>query len=155
MLGPFPVAGLVRRTRRIGDLSQRQMARRAGVAPSTVARLERGVLTPSLELLQRLLATAGLYVVAVDADGHVIAPMEDREDFTDGAGRRYPAHLDTIVDPGPGDWWGDTYGLCRPPETFHRDRARRDARRRRSQWEVRVAQHRRTPEPPDPRWEVG
>jgi hypothetical protein len=33
------------------------------------------------------------------------------------AERRYPAHLDTVLDPAPGEWWGDRYGLARPPET--------------------------------------
>lgn len=152
MVGQYPVAGLVRRARRVGDLSQRQMARRARVAPSTVARVEKGRLAPSLDLLQRMLASAGLYLVAVDADGHVILPMEDRDDLLDGADRRYPSHLDTIVDPRSGDWWGDPYGLCRPPETFKRDRLNRDGRRRRSQWEVRVAKYRGVPPPPDPLW---
>lgn len=151
MAGRYPIAGLIRRARRIADLSQRQMARRAKVSPSTVARVEAGGLTPSLDLLQRLLGSAGLYLAVVDADGHVILPMEDREDIRDGAERRYPSHLDTILDPKPGEWWADIYGLARPPETFHRDRRYRDEARRRSQWEVRVAQHRGVPPPPDPR----
>jgi hypothetical protein len=74
--------------------------------------------------------------------------MQTWDETLDGAERRYPAHLDTILDPKYGEWWGDVYGLVRPPETFHRDRARRDAQRRRSQWEVRVAKHRGEPPPP-------
>ena len=58
----------------------------------------------------------------------------------DLAGRRLPAHLDTILDPSYGDWWGYRYGLTAPPETFRRSRAYRDYVRRQSQWEVRVAQ---------------
>jgi hypothetical protein len=46
------------------------------------------------------------------------------------------------------DWWAGRYGLARPPETFHRDRDHRDVMRRRSQWEVRVAQLRDVPPPP-------
>ena len=151
-LGPYPIAGLVRRARRIGDLSQRQLANRAKVAPATVGRIEAGTLVPRLDVLQRLLGAAGLFLVVVDANGHVILPMEDRPDLRDGAERRYPSHLDTILDPRPGEWWADIYGLARPPETFRRDRADRDWRRRRSQWEVRVAQHRGEKPPPDPRW---
>jgi transcriptional regulator with XRE-family HTH domain len=151
-VGRYPVAGLIRRTRRIGDLSQRQLANRARVSSSTVGRIEAGTLIPSLDVLQRLLGAAGLFLAVVDADGRVILPMEDREDIRDGAERRYPSHLDTILDPLPGEWWADIYGLTRPPETFHRDRRLRDALRRRSQWEVRVAQHRADRPPPDPRW---
>ncbi|MFY1578776.1 helix-turn-helix domain-containing protein [Verrucosispora sp. WMMD703] len=150
-VGPFPIAGLVRRARRIVGLSQLRMARFAKVSPSTVARVEAGSLTPSLAVLERLLAAAGLYLVAVDQEGRVVLPMEVWDDTRDGADRRYPAHLNTILDPEPGEWWADIYGLARPPETYHRSRADREARRRRSQWEVRVARYRNVPPPPDPR----
>jgi transcriptional regulator with XRE-family HTH domain len=151
-IGGYPIPGLVRRTRRIARLSQRELARQAKVSPATVGRIEAGTLVPSIGVLRRLFETAGLHLVVVDAEGHVILPMEDREDIRDGAERRYPSHLDTILDPRPGEWWGDIYGLLRPPETFHRSRAYRDWIRRRSQWEVRVAKHRGEPPPPDPRW---
>ncbi|MEU4398855.1 helix-turn-helix transcriptional regulator [Micromonospora orduensis] len=147
-VGRFPIAGLVRRARRIVRLSQQQMARFAKVAPSTIGRVEAGSLTPSLAVLERLLGAAGLYLVVVDQEGRVVLPMADREDVHDGADRRYPSHLDTILDPEPGEWWGDIYGLTSPPETYHRSSADREARRRRSQWEVRVAQHRGVPPPP-------
>lgn len=146
----FPAGGLVRRARRIADLSQRQMAGRAGVSPGTVGRVESGTMTPSLAVLQRMLAAAGLCLAVIDHDGHVIQPMEIWDETLDGAGRRYPSHLDTILDPRPGEWWADQYGLARPPETFHRDRRYRDAARKLSQWEVRAAQHRADPQPPDP-----
>jgi transcriptional regulator with XRE-family HTH domain len=148
-VGCYPIAGLIRRARRIADLSQREMARAARVAPSTVGRVESGVMAPTLEVFQRLLATAKLSLVVVDGEGHVVQPMRDIDDVRDGADRLYPSHLDTILDPLPGEWWADTYGLARPPETFWRNRARRDARRLRSQWQVRVKQFRGAPEPPD------
>jgi transcriptional regulator with XRE-family HTH domain len=147
--GLYPIAGLVRRARRIGDLSQRQMARLAQVSPSTVGRVESGAMAPTLDVFQRLLATAGLSLVVVDSTGHVILPMRDVEDTRDGADRHYPSHLDAILDPRPGEWWADSFGLARPPETFYRDRRRRDARRARSRWEVRVKQLRHVPAPPD------
>ncbi|MFJ8688401.1 hypothetical protein [Micromonospora wenchangensis] len=56
--------------------------------------------------------------------------------------------------PAP-DGEGEEHGLARPPETFHRNRAVRDAMRRRSQWEVRVAKYRNVPPPPRvvrPQW---
>lgn len=149
-IGRYPAAGLVRRARRIADLSQRELARRAGLSPSTVARIETGEITPSLGVMQRILDAAGLSLVVVDHEGHVVQPMRDVADMHDGADRRYPAHLDTILDPRPGEWWGDQYGLARPPETFYRDRRRRDACRARSQWEVRVKLFRGVPPPPDP-----
>ncbi|MER7893593.1 helix-turn-helix transcriptional regulator [Micromonospora sp. NPDC094482] len=89
-VGPFPISGLVRRARRMTGLGQRQMARFAKVAPSTVGKVEAGTMTPS-------------------------------------------------------------YGLARPPETFHRSQYDREVRRRRSQWEVRVGKYRNVPPPPDPR----
>ncbi|MFC3501528.1 multiprotein-bridging factor 1 family protein [Micromonospora krabiensis] len=150
-VGPFPIAGLVRRARRITGLGQRQMARFAKVAPSTVGRVEAGTMTPSLEVLERLLGAAGLYLAVVDQDGRVVQPMGDWEDIRDGAGRRYPSHLNTILDPEPGEWWADIYGLARPPETFLRSQHDREVRRRRSQWEVPVAKYRNVPPPPDPR----
>ncbi len=146
------LAGLIRRVRRIADLSQRELAARAGVSAATVNRIETGTLVPRLHTLQRLLDSADLRLVVVDPDGRVVAPMRTWQDLTDDAGRRYPAHLDTVIDPRPGEWWADIYGLARPPETFRRNRAIRDQERRRSQWEMRVAQHRSEPPPPDPRY---
>lgn len=148
----FDLVGLVRTARRRADCSQRELAERAGLSASTVGRIEAGRLNPSLATLRALLAVAGLDLVAVDMRGRLVRPMLDhRDDLRDGAERRYPSHLDTILDPRSGDWWGDRYGLCRPPETFRRDRRRRDAQRARSQWEVRVAQTRHLPPPPTPR----
>ena len=78
------------------------------------------------------------------------------QDTADGADRRYPAHLDTILDPEFGEWWADSYGLARPPETFRRNRAYRDYQRRQSRWEVRSAQLRFAPPPRLPRgWRPG
>ena len=144
----FPIAGLLRRARRMSDMSQRQMARFAKTSPATVGKVETGALVPSLDLFARLLGAAGLYLVVADPDGRVVLPMEVWDETLDGADRRYPSHLDTILDPEPGEWWGDVYGLARPPETFHRSRFLRERERRRSQWEVRVAKYRGVPPPP-------
>lgn len=116
-IGPYPIAGLVQRARRIANLSQRELARRAGLSPSTVGRVESGAIRPTLDALQRMLACAGLHLVVVDADGRVVQPMRVIDDAGDGTNRRYPAHLDTILDPRPGQWWVDQHGLARPPET--------------------------------------
>ena len=152
-VGSYPVAGLVRRARRIADLSQRQLARRAGLAPSTVGRIESGSLTPTLAAFQRILACAGLSLVVVDSEGHLVLPIRGVDATTGARGYRYPAHLDTILDPRSGEWWGDYYGLTRPPETYHRERRRRDEIRAVSRWEVRAKDHRGVwpPEHPDKR----
>ncbi len=147
--GAYPISGLLRRARRIAYLSQRELARRAGVAPSTVARVESGAIVPTLPAFERMLAVAGLRLVVVDDDGHVVAPMRDIPDTRHLGGWRYPSHLDVILDPRSGEWWGDNYGLARPPETFHRDHDRRRAKQWRSAWETRVDRYRSAPEPPD------
>ena len=141
---------MVRRARRIADLSQRELAQRVGVSASTVSRIEAGSLMPSLEMMSRLVAVAELRIVVVDEQGHLVQAMEDLADTRDLAGRRFPSHLDLILDPKEGEWWGDIYGLTRPPETFARDRRWRDWQRRRSRWEVRVAQLRHVPPPRRP-----
>jgi transcriptional regulator with XRE-family HTH domain len=112
-IGPYPVPGLIRRARRIADLSQRATARAAGLSRSTVARVELGDLTPSLDVMQRLLEC-----------------VEARDD----ANRRYPSHLETILDPKEGEWWAEQHGLARPPETFVRNRERRNQMRAFVQW---------------------
>lgn len=149
-IGPDTIPGIVRKVRRRTDLSQRELAQAARVSRSTVARVESGELTPSLGMLVRLLAVGRLALVVTDDQGRVVHPMRVWDDTRDGADRQFPAHLDLIVDPHGGEWWADVYGLARPPETFHRDRRWRDAKRWRSQWEVRVKQFRGVPPPPDP-----
>lgn len=125
-VGLFPIAGLVRRARRLADLSQRQMARRANVSPATVGRAEAGTLVPSVDVFQRLLDSAGLYLVVVDADGRVVEPMEEHPFLVDKAGRRYPSHLDVLLDPEGGDRWFTILGIYRPTESFWRNRRERD-----------------------------
>jgi transcriptional regulator with XRE-family HTH domain len=51
---------LVREARRRAGLTQAQLAERAGTTQSAVARTERGVTTPSLDQLSRLVQAAGL-----------------------------------------------------------------------------------------------
>jgi transcriptional regulator with XRE-family HTH domain len=152
----YPLSGIVRRVRRKADLSQRELAKHAKVSPTLVAAIETGDRTPSLPVLLRLLNAANYQLVVVDADGRLAVPLEVWQDVADGAGRRYPAHLDTILDPEFGEWWADEFGLARPPETFRRNRTYRDYERRRSQWEVRAAQQRFAPRPELPHgWRPG
>jgi transcriptional regulator with XRE-family HTH domain len=136
LLGGYPLSEMVRRVRRTADFSQRELAKHAGVSPGLLGAIESGARTPSLIVLQRILNAANYLLVVADASGRLVAPLEVWQDVRDGADRRYPAHLDTIIDPKYGEWWGDVYGLARPPETFYR-RAKRDWQRRCSQWDVR------------------
>jgi transcriptional regulator with XRE-family HTH domain len=151
-----PLTGILRRVRRKADFSQRELAKHAKLSPSTVAAIETGAITPSLRTLQRLLNAANYQLVFVDADGRLVVPLEVWQDVADGAGRRYPAHLDTILDPVLGDWWGDQYGLARPPETFRRNRTYRDYLRRLSRWDVRETGSQFRPPPQLPlTWKAG
>ena len=85
--------GLVRRARRAADLSQRDLAARLGVSQSTVARWETGQSSPTLSLVEQMLALSGLRLEMTDPGGGSVAPM--REDAPrDRAGRRFPAHVD-------------------------------------------------------------
>lgn len=56
---PTDTAALVRDARSRADLSQRELARRAGTAQSVVARVELGQTSPTWETLTRILGAAG------------------------------------------------------------------------------------------------
>lgn len=136
--GPLDPSGLVRAARRRADLSQRELAVKAGVPASSVSRVEARRVQPTIAVLERLLRVADLALVAVDPRYRVVPPMLDVPGggLLDGAERRFPAHLDVELLENGGRWWGGKYGLARPPETHHRSRAYRDAVRRYSQWDV-------------------
>ena len=101
--GPFEggVAGLVRRIRRILDVSQRGLAALLGVSQSAVARWETERTSPRVSIVQQMLRLAGLGATLHDREsGEVVEPMR-----ADGArtrtGSRYPAHVDLRVT----GWW--------------------------------------------------
>lgn len=83
-------------------------------------------MVPSLDVFQRLLDSAGLYLTVVDADGRVVEPMEEHPFLVDKGGLRYPSHLDVLVDPEGGDRWFTILGIYRPTESFWRNRNERD-----------------------------
>jgi len=58
---------ILRSARRRAGWSQRELARRAGVPFSTVARVETGAMTPRVDTLERLLRACGERLVAVAA----------------------------------------------------------------------------------------
>lgn len=55
-----PAWALCREARRRGGLSQRELAARAGVSPSTIARIEKARIEPTLDLLMRVVHACGL-----------------------------------------------------------------------------------------------
>lgn len=55
-----PAWALCREARRRAGLTQRELAIQARVSPSTVARIERGRMEPTLDLLLRLVHACGL-----------------------------------------------------------------------------------------------
>lgn len=56
------LSNLIRESRRRAGLSQSQLARRAGVAKSTVGRIESGTRVPSSDLVERLVRAAGFEI---------------------------------------------------------------------------------------------
>lgn len=95
LLGPWAggVPGLVRRVRRVLDVSQRGLAAILGVSQSRVARWETGRTSPTMELVQEMLRQARLELTLRGPDGEVVEPMRD-DGARDRQGRRHPAHVD-------------------------------------------------------------
>lgn len=126
----FPVSGYIRQARRRAAMNQRELADTVDTSQSSIARAETGRTAPTLAVLLRVLRAGGMHLAVVDGQGRWVPPLQEPPLTRDLAGRRFPAHLDLILDPRGGEWWGDRYGLLRPPETFHRDPAARLAHRR-------------------------
>ncbi|MEU9506962.1 GNAT family N-acetyltransferase [Micromonospora sp. NPDC048170] len=148
----------LRALRRRADLSQRQLAERSGVPQATLARIESGrAADPRFRTVERLVRAAGGEVAISVRDTTASADTADtagaagnagrslpavpHDQLRDGAGRRYPAHLDVweVNEPKdwPGAWWANWYNLPPalwplplPPATYERSRAYRDRRRR-------------------------
>lgn len=128
-MGPFDggIAGLVRRVRRILDVSQRGLAALIDVSQSVVARWETGRTSPRASVLHDLLRLAGLTPRYHDDEtGEEVEPMRD-----DGArkhgGSRLPAHTDLRVT----GWWTPRTLASTTGEYYRRldlSRARRDPR---------------------------
>lgn len=78
----MPTAGALLRTARLrADLTQRELARRAGTAQSVVARIESGATSPSWDTLSRLVEAAGFSIDATIA----VAPVMDTHMLRDVA----------------------------------------------------------------------
>lgn len=129
------MSGYVRQARRRARRNQRELAELAETSQSTIARAEAGSGGLTVAVLLRVLRAGGMYLAVVDGKGRWVPPLQEPPETRDLAGRRFPSHLDLILDPRGGEWWGDRYGLLRPPETFHRDpRARREHRQKVHEW---------------------
>jgi transcriptional regulator with XRE-family HTH domain len=149
--GEFPTGDYVRQLRRVADLSQRELADVTRISRSRIERIESGTADPRIGQLGELFGIRGWRLVVIDTDGRQVRPLRELGgDLRDGAGRRYPAHLDVIIDPLPGQWWADGYGLQSPPETFTRNRVARDVRRAQSQWDLKRGPYRAWPNAPRP-----
>lgn len=124
----FDLPGVLRRIRRIADLSQRELAAAAGVSAAAIGQAESGARDMSVRLVARIAALAGMRLALVDDSGSEVLPMSD-EAVRDMSGRRFPAHLDTRY--SEEHWWHGPhrYSRNRPWYTFDRDRRMRDVYR--------------------------
>jgi HTH-type transcriptional regulator/antitoxin HipB len=122
---PFDLPGVLRRIRRRADLSQRELARLIETSKSAVAAVEAGHAGLDTRLLARAAALAGLRVALLDQAGVEVNGMSGAA-VRDGAGRLFPAHLDTRY--GDEDWWHgpERYSRQQPWYTFDRRRYTRD-----------------------------
>lgn len=95
-MGPFDggIPGMIRRIRRILDVSQRGLAALLDVSQSVVARWETGRTSPRTSMVERLLRMAGVGMGFRDEEtGEPVLPMRADGARTHG-GSRYPAHGD-------------------------------------------------------------
>jgi hypothetical protein len=141
-MGDFAVDRLLRAVRRLADVSQRELAARAGLGNHVVVGAE---LKPHLARVvdfSQLLAAVGFRLVVVDRDGREVLPETlEQGQLVDRRSRRYPAHLD--VRSGREGWWGDGWPMFdgnTPLYTFDRNRGRRDWRRDDLKRDARIAE---------------
>ncbi|MDR7251699.1 HTH-type transcriptional regulator/antitoxin HipB [Nocardioides sp. BE266] len=126
LMGPFDgeIPGLVRRIRRILDVSQRGLAKMLGISQSQVARWETRRTSPRATVLLEMLRLAGLRLSLHDQEtGKEVEPMRD-DGGRDRARRRYPAHVDLEVT----GWWAPRDAMMTGQGPWWRGRSRK--------WEV-------------------
>jgi transcriptional regulator with XRE-family HTH domain len=102
-MGPFGggIPGMIRRVRRILDVSQRGLAALLDVSQSVVARWETGRTSPRMAVVERLLRMARVRISFHDEEtGAEVLPMRADGALTHG-GSRYPAHGDLRA----AGWW--------------------------------------------------
>ena len=113
------VAGLLRRIRRTVDLSQRELAARLHVSKSAVAAFESGTRPVDVRLLAAAAALAGLRLALIDDAGAEVRGMHP-DGVRDRGGRRFPAHLDTVLSEERASRWEHRPLLRQPTYTFDR-----------------------------------
>jgi HTH-type transcriptional regulator/antitoxin HipB len=124
----FDLPGSLRRIRRVADLSQRELARAAGLSAAAVAHAELGSRDLRVGQLVQAAACARLRLALLDVDGVEVLAMAD-DTVRDMGGRHFPAHLDTCLAEDRPSRLEERSDRRRPTYTFDRDRAFRDRER--------------------------
>ena len=70
---------MVRTARRRSGLTQRELARRSGVAQPTISRIERGLMSPTLDTLRPLIEAAGMDLRLGEPEGVGVDRSQLRE----------------------------------------------------------------------------
>ncbi len=65
-------ASILRHARRKANLSQRELGRRAGTTQTTISRIEKGLISPRFDTLERLLDSCGFQLQAIPRRGEGI-----------------------------------------------------------------------------------
>jgi HTH-type transcriptional regulator/antitoxin HipB len=100
-------------------MSQRQLADAAGLSPSAVAHAEAGTRDLPVTALARAAETAGLRLALLDDSGAEVRGMHP-DGVRDRSGRRFPAHLDTVLSEQRASRWEHRPLLRQPTYTFDR-----------------------------------
>ncbi len=115
------IAAAVRAGRAEHGLSQRELAERAGLSQSAVAKLEAEVGNPSLATVVRVLAACG---GRLSLERPAQPTRMSGEYVRDGQGRRLPAHLSPYRLSAPPSWWSGATDIRRwsdePKWSFYR-----------------------------------
>jgi transcriptional regulator with XRE-family HTH domain len=130
-VAPFDLPGVLRRIRRLADLSQRELADRCGLSQSAVAQAETGRRDLAVSAVARAAVLARVRLALVDEAGSEIPAMAPGT-VRDLGGRRFPAHLDTVHTDERSWRYEHRTNRPRPSFTVVRDRAGRDAERTRN-----------------------
>jgi HTH-type transcriptional regulator/antitoxin HipB len=122
-------SGYSRRVRRAADMSQRDLADALEIDRARVARVETGQVHLTVPEFARMLAVGGLRLAVVDRAGAEVHPVSP-DSVMDGAGRRYPAHLDvrTLTD-RPYRVVLEEHRYAHPRSTWYELRSARDRHR--------------------------
>ncbi|SDF62638.1 HTH-type transcriptional regulator / antitoxin HipB [Blastococcus aurantiacus] len=115
----FDLAGAVRRIRRRADCSQRELAAGIGASKSAIAAAETGAAGLDARLLASAAHLAGLRLALLDDAGAEVHGMHP-DGVRDRGGRRFPAHLDTVLSEQRASRWEHRPGLRQPTYTFDR-----------------------------------